>query len=89
MRITRKTNITVEIERKFIVRGDSTLEILHCGQCGEKMISVFMSVDLFGFSSRIIYRLIESGTIHFLETEIKEIYICPLSVKKVLKNIQS
>ena len=87
MRVTRRTNIIVKTERNFTVRSAATGESFFCEQCGNQMISVTKSANFFGFSSRIIYRLIESDSIHFVETETKEIYICPASVKKILKNI--
>jgi protein-arginine kinase activator protein McsA len=86
MRITRKTNIFVETVRK-VVRQQPTAELIFCEQCAEKMISAQMSADYFGFSSRIIYRLIESEKIYFIETETNEIYVCPICVQQALKSI--
>jgi len=87
MRIAHRTNILVKTERKFIVRGSSSDETIVCEQCAERMVSAQASADFFGFSSRIVYRLIESGKIHFAETETNEVYVCPISLKKILRSI--
>lgn len=88
MRITRKTNIFVETVRKVVVQRQPKAELIFCEQCAERMISAQMSADYFGFSSRIIYRLIESEKIYFIETEANEIYVCPICVKQVLESIR-
>lgn len=87
MRITRKKNITVMTERKFIVQKQTANKIVRCEQCRAEMIPAQISADFFGFSSRVIYRLIEADKIHFLETESNEIYICPVSTVEVLRKI--
>jgi len=51
------------------------------------MIPAQITHKFFGVSSRIVYRLIETGSIHFVETEAHEIYVCPVSVERVLKTI--
>jgi len=88
MRITRRTNVFIKTGRKFVVRQQSADELISCGQCAEPMIPAHVTADLFGFSSRMIYRLIESEKIHFVETEANEIYVCPNCVKRVLESIR-
>lgn len=78
-------NISVITEKKVIISTPSDADnSVFCGQCASEMIPAQMSADFFGFSSRVIYRLIEADKIHFIETERNEIYICPTSVTKVL-----
>lgn len=86
MRITRKTNVFIKTERKFVVRQTEN-EPICCEQCAEPMIPAQISADIFGISSRTIYRLVESEKIHFVETEANEIYVCPVSVERALKKI--
>lgn len=87
MKITRKTNVFVTTERKFIVRRLLTEEFKYCAQCGEQMISAQATADFFGISSRHIYRLIEAEKIHFAENAVNEMYVCPVSVKPALIEI--
>ena len=84
MRITRRTNIFVKTERKFIVRQQAADGFVVCGRCSEPMIPAQMSADLCGISSRVIYRLIEAGELHFVETETRDIYVCPNSMQTIL-----
>lgn len=89
MKITRKTRISIKTERKFYERQTPSDEPIFCGRCAEPMISAQMSAHFFGLSSREIYRLVETGEIHFVETAANEIYVCPLSVKEILRQVGS
>lgn len=86
MKITRKINISVITEKKVLVSSPTVdNETIYCEQCAAEMIPAHISADFFGFSSRVIYRLIEADKVHFLETERNEIYVCPVSVAEVLQ----
>ncbi len=85
MAIIRKTNVLIKTARKFIIHQPAAAEKIWCEQCGEQMIQAQTSADLFGISSRKIYRLIEREEIHFVETLANEIYVCPISIRKVLE----
>lgn len=86
MKITRKINISVITEKKVLVSSTTVdNETIYCPKCAAEMIPAQISADFFGFSSRVIYRLIEADKIHFLETERNKIYICPVSVAEVLQ----
>jgi len=88
MKITRKTNISFFTERKIIASSPPAAnEVIYCRDCAAEMIPAQISADFFGFSSRVIYRLIEADKIHFLETEGNEIYICLVSTAEVLRKI--
>lgn len=88
MRITRKTNVFVKTERRFLVQRQPADEQISCGQCDRQMLPAQMSADFFGVSSRTIYRFIETGKIHFVETETNETYVCPTSVERALETIR-
>ncbi len=85
MEIIKRTNIVVKTARRFIVRRAGTDEPVQCGQCAGQMIRAQAAADFFGVSSRTVYRLIEQSIIHFTETEVNEIYICPNSIKEALQ----
>lgn len=84
MKIIRKTNVFIKTKRKFIVGNESPPEFICCEECAEQMIAAQASADFFGVSSRKIYRLIDKDKIHFVETETNKIYVCPVSIKKIL-----
>ena len=88
MKITRKVNVSFITERKIIASSPPAAnKVIYCRDCAVEMIPARLSADFFGFSSRVIYRLIEADKIHFLETEGNEIYICPVSTAEVLRKI--
>ena len=87
MEIIRKTNVLIKTARKFVVHQSETIERIWCGQCDGHMVRAQMSADLFGVSSREIYRLIEREEIHFVETQANEIYVCPISIKNILETM--
>ena len=89
MKITRQTNISVITERKFIVRRESANRLVRCEPCDQPMLAAQTAADFFAVSSRILYRLIEANSIHFTETEANEIYVCPISIKRILELIRA
>ena len=87
MKFIRKTSILVKTSRRFVIRGLLTDEPPECGECAEQMLAPQSAADYFGVSRRVIYRLIERKEIHFAETDVNEIYVCPASVEAALKLI--
>lgn len=83
MEIIKKKRIVVRTTRRVVVRRkEDSDEDYVCGQCESEMISTNACVNFIGIGSRIIFRLIESGKIHFIETENKEVYVCVASIKQ-------
>lgn len=73
----------IKTERKLIVRQQSANGFVVCERCSEPMILAQTTADLCGISSRVIYRLVAAGEIHFVETDANEIYICPVSARQI------
>lgn len=86
MEIIRRKKILVRIERRLIAESGETDETIFCGRCVREMVRAQFAADLFGISSREIYRCIEAEKIHFFETEKKQVYVCPLSIKTIWEN---
>ena len=78
MKITRRTNILIKTAREFFVRRPGS-EAIRCLNCDDEMMQVQDFAEHFAISRREIYRLIEAGRIHFIETDEPEIYLCPAS----------
>lgn len=85
MEIIKKTNILVRTRKESAVRQMPTTEQILCGQCGVMILTVQKVADSFQISTRLIYRLIETESVHFIENDGNEIYVCPFSVKEILK----
>ena len=79
MEIKRTTEIFVEMKRRFIVRQPASIERILCPECGELMLKAEQIADLFRLTPRAVYRLIEAGAAHFVETG-AAVYICPPSL---------
>ena len=82
MKIIRRTNI-IKTKRSLTVPSKPAAEIILCPQCAELMTRTQMCANFFEVSSRVIYRLIDAGEIHFVETDRNEIYVCPVSARQI------
>ena len=73
-----KTEITIETDRMFIIRRRSTLTQTWCAACSEvvKMAAPEDAANLAGMSSREIYRAVEAGKLHFIETVEGRLLVC-------------
>jgi len=65
----KRTEITIETSRRVIVRHSSNWRQTWCEQCrgAVRMISPNEAAARLNVSSRLIYQLIEEGSIHFRE----------------------
>jgi len=73
-----KTEITIETDRMFIIRRRSTLIQTWCATCSEvvKMAALEDAANLAGMRSREVYRAVEAGKLHFLETVEGRLLVC-------------
>lgn len=74
----RRTEITVETDRVFVIRRRSGSVLAWCAECAAlvKMITPDEAAALAGISSRTIYHWIESEQIHFTETAGGQMLVC-------------
>ncbi|HWP41595.1 MAG TPA: hypothetical protein VNO14_00070 [Blastocatellia bacterium] len=74
----KRVRITVESDQVYVMRRPvGNLRAL-CAECGD-MVHMIMpeeAMALAGVSSREIYRLVEAGRVHFLETADGFLLIC-------------
>ena len=84
MEIIRKRSILIKTTRKFVVSAPAANETILCEQCAGQMLAAQATAVLHDLSPRDVYLLIESGEIHFVETDANEIYVCLLSIGKKL-----
>ncbi len=86
MEIKRTTEIFIAAKRRFVVRQASADEQIFCPECSSPMIAAEQFAGLISISRRKIYRTIEAGATHFVETETGAVMICPPSLKTVLRD---
>ena len=72
----QKTEITLEVEETIILRQSEKTLMDFCPQCQAlvEMTTPQTAAALFNLSEREIFRLIESGRLHFTEAE--RIFVC-------------
>jgi hypothetical protein len=86
MEIKRTTEFSIETTRRFVVCSADSPERAVCMICGEPAIAAEAAARLLNLTSRAIYRLIESGAIHFQEIEHGATLVCPSSFAANLTN---
>jgi hypothetical protein len=66
----RRAEIIFEIEETIILRTAEPSVSAFCPQCAAlvEMTSPQTIADFFGYTEREIFRLVEAGKIHFIET---------------------
>jgi hypothetical protein len=80
MEIIRKTEMVVETRRRIIVtQPEEAGEQIFCHECAELMITAEALAVLQNVSRREIYRTVETGALHFAETESGILFVCPNS----------
>ncbi|HJQ24651.1 MAG TPA: hypothetical protein VKA60_12105 [Blastocatellia bacterium] len=73
-----KTEITIETQRTFIVRRRPQLIPAWCAGCSATtgFASPEDAAQLTGGSARAIYRAVEAGQLHFIETDDRRLRVC-------------
>lgn len=86
MRISRKTEIKLRQTKRRMILLPETEEIIACPECegDEVMMAAESAASVFGFSRREIYRMVEEGKVHFVETKEGVLYVCPTSLENYL-----
>jgi hypothetical protein len=82
MKRKKKTEIVVEREQVLVIKRLDGQMPRWCAECkGEmQMVSVDEAAILTNLSARAIYRRIEAGQIHFVETEDGLLLVCAISL---------
>lgn len=83
MKYTRHIEILVERQETSVSRPNSQGILLHCAECGTKsvMLPVDTAAALTGFTPRTLYRRMEEGKLHFLESANGAVLLCAESFK--------
>lgn len=81
------TTITVEIERLLVISRSRSLYSL-CPACGDEvpLVTVEQAASLARSTWREIYREVETGKLHFIETNSGQLLICLRSVNDSIIN---
>lgn len=85
MKIKRSIEIFVETHRRFVISQADAAAQKNCPTCGETMLAAEHSAKFFQINSRRIYRMIETGAAHFIETETGAAFVCLASLEEALR----
>ena len=83
MALKRKTIARIETHKVTVVRTAGTPVNLWCEACGTttEMVTPERAAEMLKTNPRAIYRQVEKGEVHFVETGGGEILICCSSYK--------
>lgn len=87
MEIKHTTEIIVEKTRRFVIRQPETDTAVWCPACGERMLTAEASAALFSIRCRRVYRIVELGAAHFVETETGALFVCPPSLDAAIGTV--
>lgn len=84
MKITRKRELIIERERRVRIKFNEAPPEAQCSKCDA--LAHFVTVDEAAIikqtPAREIYRMVENGSIHFLENERGGLLVCLTSLSK-------
>ncbi len=85
MDTTTRTEILVETHEVMVIRRRSKAVKPHCLICGEEttMLSLDEATAIFGLSTLELCDLVNENKIHFTETAIRVLLVCPESLARI------
>ncbi|HZM86922.1 MAG TPA: hypothetical protein VFF31_10390 [Blastocatellia bacterium] len=74
---TRRMRITIQTERLLVMNQGRSLYSM-CSTCGDevRMVTIDQAATLARLSSLEIYREVEAGVLHFIETAEGSVLVC-------------
>ena len=84
--MTQKAEITFEVEETVVLKKGGKIITEFCPRCAEivEMVSPDVLALVTGSSEREIFRLIETATIHFVESD--RLVACPGCYRRLTSN---
>lgn len=78
----RKTEIEIELNETIAYRPRREMRQQYCPKCGSQveMVTPLLAAVAMDLTEREVFRLIEAGKVHFLETD--GILICMESIRR-------
>lgn len=85
--MTQKAKIVFEVEETVVLKQGGKIVPAYCPRCDElvDMVSPDVLALVTNVSEREIFRLLETGIIHFVETG--RIYVCPGCYQRTLEHM--
>ena len=85
MDTTTRTEILVETHEVMVIRRRSKAVKPYCMVCGEEttMLSLDEATAIFGLSTLELCQLVNENKVHFTETAIRVLLVCPESLARI------
>ena len=80
MKVSREIEMWVKTDRRFIIREQPSNTKVCCPVCEEPMIEAEQTAKLFEIRQRQVFQMIETGKVHFIETDTGKTLICLASM---------
>jgi len=79
----RRIEINIDRQRLFVLKRRGVAVAQWCSDCGRKvqMLTPDQAATLANVSSRTIYRRVEAGEMHYLETADRHLLVCANSIE--------
>ena len=86
MRTRKRTEITIETDRIFVLSRRKVSVVSWCGECRQRttMVTVDDAATIAGVTSRTIYRWADAEKLHFTETADGVLMICRASLSEII-----
>jgi hypothetical protein len=78
--IKRKIEVLVHTRRRFTLRPALADTNAPCIVCGGVMLAAEQTAIVCGLTRRRVYRIVEAGNAHFIETDTGVLLVCPDSL---------
>ncbi len=78
----KRTETIIETHEVWVIRKPAGQPPVWCPDCAARpeMLTPEEAAQLSGLSQRAIYRSIEAGSVHFLETADGRLFVCPATL---------
>lgn len=84
MEIKRNFEEIVFTKRRFVIHQTPPVKQTTCTECGAPVLAIEPAANWLGITQRRIFRIIETGAAHFIESESGALMICMNSLAAVL-----
>jgi hypothetical protein len=87
LKIRRRREITVQTTQQFVISQAEPAVKAWCPACAAEvsMVTAEQAATLIGVNTRALYRLAESGVLHFVDTSEGRLLVCVKALSGMLE----
>ena len=85
MKISRKIEMWVKTDRRYIIQESPATSKVNCPACGEQMLTAGSLARMFDITQRRIFQIVEMGSVHYTENAPDSEMICLSSLSAFLE----